>query len=107
MKLIFNQFFFVSHSNFCRETDDNGIKKNSLSKCKMYNVNWTTIQTWDYENWNSTKNHEKLDILGKYFGTATNSTITTTKLKQLNYVRKTLSKTNKFELRQKQFSQFR
>ncbi|XP_031637594.1 carcinine transporter [Contarinia nasturtii] len=29
----------------------------------MYDVNWTTIQSWDYENWNSTRHHEKLNVL--------------------------------------------
>lgn len=48
-----------------RETDVKGI--NAFSKCKMYDVNWTTIQSWDYENWNSTKHHEKLNTIGKYW----------------------------------------
>lgn len=48
-----------------RELDVKGIS--TFSKCKMYNVNWTTIQSWDYENWNSTKYHEKLDVIGKYW----------------------------------------
>lgn len=33
----------------------------------MYDVNWTTIQSWDNENWNLTKHHEKLNVSGKYY----------------------------------------
>lgn len=32
----------------------------------MYNVNLTTMQYPDYENWNSTVREEKLGVLGKY-----------------------------------------
>lgn len=49
----------------CRETDIKGVS--TYSKCKMYDVNWTTIQSWDYENWNSTRHNEKLNVLGKYW----------------------------------------
>lgn len=55
-------FFFTL---IYRETDVKG--QTSLSKCKMYDVNWTTIQSWDYENWNSTRYHEKLRVLGKHW----------------------------------------
>lgn len=53
--------FFFSY----REIDVKGVS--SFSKCKMYDVNWTSIQSWDYENWNSTRHHEKLNVLGKYW----------------------------------------
>lgn len=33
----------------------------------MYDVNLTTIQSWDYADWNSTKNNEKRTVLGKYW----------------------------------------
>lgn len=44
-----------------------GQGQNAFSKCKAYDVNWTTIQQWDYETWNSTKRQEKLNVSGKYW----------------------------------------
>ncbi|XP_055297249.1 carcinine transporter isoform X2 [Sitodiplosis mosellana] len=49
------------HLTLPRETDVKGLT--TFSKCQMYDVNWTTIQSWDYENWNSTRHHEKLNVL--------------------------------------------
>lgn len=56
-KIVRNFFFY-------REVDVKGIS--AYSKCKMYNVNLTTIQSWDYENWNATERKEKLGVVGKY-----------------------------------------
>lgn len=56
---------FIFSSISCRETDAQGLS--AFSKCQMYDVNWTTIQSWDYENWNSTRHQEKLNVLGKYW----------------------------------------
>lgn len=57
-------FAFISSFISCRETDVTGLT--AFSKCQMYDVDWTTIQSWDYENWNSTRHQEKLNVLGKY-----------------------------------------
>lgn len=62
--VIYFRFCFVFR--LYRETDVKGVS--TFSKCNMYDVNWTTIQSWDLdENWNSTRHHEKLNVLGKYW----------------------------------------
>lgn len=58
-------FVFIFSFISCRETDVKGLT--AFSKCQMYDVNWTTIQSWDYENWNSTRHQEKRNVLGKYW----------------------------------------
>lgn len=63
---IFRFFACVCVCGFIyRETDVKG--QTSFSKCQMYDVNWTTIQSGDYEDWNLTRHHEKLNVLGKYW----------------------------------------
>lgn len=62
---LFIYISFIVCVFFCRELDAGG--QNAFSKCKMYDVNLTTIQSWDYAEWNSTKHHEKHMVLGKYW----------------------------------------
>lgn len=56
---------FCYFSGLRREKDNRGY--DSFSKCKMYDVNWTTIQSWDYESGHDLKQlHNNLDVIGKY-----------------------------------------
>lgn len=63
--ILCNLAIFIHSLSIHRETDLKG--QTTFSKCQMYDVNWTTIQSWDYENWNSTGHHEKLNASGKYW----------------------------------------
>lgn len=60
-------FFIIFFYTICfyRESGTGDVQP--LSKCKMYDVNLTTIQSWDYADWNSTKHHENQTVLGKYW----------------------------------------
>lgn len=60
-------FYFVLTFIF-RENNTSPVD-GKFSKCQMYDVNLTMIQSqpWDFADWNSTKYHEKHKLLGKYW----------------------------------------
>lgn len=64
--VFFSEFLSYVLSFIYRESNTSG-ENAPFSKCKMYDVNLTTIQSWDYANWNSTKHHEKHEVLGTIF----------------------------------------
>lgn len=62
---VFLLMYFIVLSFINRESGPGGVS--AFSKCKMYDVNLTTIQSWDYADWNTTKHHERHKALGKYW----------------------------------------